>query len=526
MPLTPAPPAPTSGDVGYLVDLANQYVGTKGISAADLQRGGYAIYTTFNKQNMAQLKSAVNSTMDPVLNPAKHMETDPTVPAFATKKYPVDAWLHVGGASVVPGTGAITAIYGGPDYMKQQFDDANDTGAQVGSTFKAYVLAAALSDGLQSGSANSTAPPGTPISSKSLFNGNNDVLIKNPDGSIWTDPDGNSWKQLNDSGESLGYIDLNKAMAQSINSVYVQLGMDVGMPKVKQAAITAGLNAADTASWANDQVPSFALGTSTPSAIRMAGGYATFAAQGVEADPYSVDHVVHEGVTTSEKSLPKPGAFSADVANTVTAALKGVVSSSGTGAKALALGRDAAGKTGTTDDKKSAWFVGYTPQLSTAIGLFDEDPTTHTMLSLNGLGGAAQIYGADYPTKIWTAYMTAALQGKPKVKLPPAPPNFGTVYDEEGAPKPSATPTAPPTSAPPTSAPPTSATPTPSFSHQRPDKPTDQPTMSDSPTAPPTCGFPGILCESPTDSPTLPTLPTISQSPSRPSHGTNPGNGG
>jgi membrane peptidoglycan carboxypeptidase len=391
-----------------------------------LDKGGYTIWTTFDKKAMDDMKAAVDGTFKGKLDPKRTVVNtvdDRGTPQYG-KSYPVDAWLHAGGASVKPGDGAVTAIYGGPDYLKQQFDDADNPGVLVGSTFKAFVLAAALEYGVQSNN-QGTASPGTGLSLDTLYNGNNKLKIRKPDGTLWTDKNG-PWTQVNDSGENLGPINLKKAMAQSVNTVYVQLGMDVGMDKVKQAAIQAGLS--PSTQWGG-LGPSFALGTSTPGPIRLAAAYATFASSGMEADPYEVDHYTVNGKTVSLKSTPKR-VFSPDVADSVTTALKAVING-GTGEKARALGWDAAGKTGTTDSKRSAWFVGYTKTLSTAIGLWDQSPKDHSFWPLVGLTGKTKIYGADYPTEIWTTYMKSVLSGETPVDLP-ADPHYGVVQNEAG----------------------------------------------------------------------------------------------
>ena len=467
MPLKRAADSSKSGDVGYLIDLANNNLYRTGVSQAQLDRGGYSIYTTFDKKAMAQMKKAVTDTFKGKLNPKRTQRDAVKGDSHYGQKYAVDAWLRVGGASVKPGDGAVTAIYGGPDFMKQEFDDADNPGVQVGSTFKAFVLAAALQNGVKSNNGGS-ASPGTGISLDSLYNGKSGIKIKNADGTLWTDsanPKGLSMP--NDGGEGKGPVTLKKAMAESLNTVYVQLGMDVGMDKVKAAAVAAGAGKADSSVW-ESQTPTFALGTSHPGPIRMAAAYATFAASGVEADPYEVSKYVLNGSTTSLKSKPRV-AFSSGIADSVTAALRGVIQN-GTGEKAKALGWDAAGKTGTTDSKKSAWFVGYTKTLSTAIGLWDQNPGgDHGFWPLIGLTGKTDIYGADYPTEIWTAYMEAALSNQTPVKLPPDP-HYGTIQNEAGmSASPTATPTATAT---------TTATSSPTA--------TGAPTITSSPTSTPT----------------------------------------
>jgi len=427
------------GSIGYLYTLANNNLLRSGITQQQLSAGGFQIYTTFNKSDMNAMKSAVDSQLlNPIKSYSKDKVQDTEDPSTATdydKYYPVNQWVHAGGASVDPSNGAVNAIYGGPDFDQQQFDDADNPRILVGSTFKAFVLAAALTNGLAAPDGSTTAAH-TPVSLNSLFNGDPNLVIKEPNGTPWTDQSGHTWVQANDSMEKYGPVTLTTAMAQSINTVYVQLGMDVGMPYVAKAALAAGVLQGSLAP--DENVPSFALGTSTPGPIRLASAYATFDDNGIEHDPYEVDHYTYNGQTVSLKT-PAKVAFSPQVADTVTTALKAVVSPTGTGANALALGHDAAGKTGTTDSYKSAWFVGFTKQASTAIGLFDQDPTNSSLLPLIGLGGEQQVYGANFPTAIWTNYMEQVLAGQPNLPLSTA--NYGTVQDESGqSPSPTATP--------------------------------------------------------------------------------------
>jgi membrane peptidoglycan carboxypeptidase len=131
-----------------------------------------------------------------------------------------------------------------------------------------------------------------------------------------------------------------------------------------------------------------------------------------------------------------------NVANNVTKVLENVIEN-GTGQNAKALGRAAAGKTGTTDANKSAWFVGYTQQLSTSVAMFREDPESHKLLSMNGTAGVDSIHGGDIPTAVWTEYMKAALDGKPDPGFPEAT-KIGEVADQSGAPSPSASASASP----------------------------------------------------------------------------------
>ncbi|MEU9474299.1 transglycosylase domain-containing protein [Streptomyces sp. NPDC048191] len=419
------------GQIGYLVDLAKAYLVNNPathISADDLQKGGYQIYTTFDKKKVNALEAAVKNVQKTNIKPKQRPKTD--------------TYVQFGGASVDPTSGAIKAIYGGEDATKHFTDNADATGAQVGSTFKPFVLAAAMQWGVRNPDGPESQPQDerTTASPKSLYSGKNKLKIKEYNGQVWTDKDGNEWLQTNDGGESVGHapnykIDLREAMQYSVNSAYVQLGMDVGLDKVKESAMDAGIL---KGSLASAHVPSFSIGTSDPSAIRMASAYSTFAASGQQRDPYSVVKVSDkDGVvfTHQDKSTE---AFTPNVANNVTDVLKTVVDK-GTGTKAQLPGRDVAGKTGTTDGNKSAWFVGYTPQLSTAISMFRLDDNAKSknrkFLEMYGTGGQEKIHGASFPAEIWHDYMTEALQNQPVMRFP-TPQPIGKVLNAEPSPTP------------------------------------------------------------------------------------------
>ncbi|MEU6589744.1 transglycosylase domain-containing protein [Streptomyces sp. NPDC046881] len=410
-----------TGQTGYLVQLARSYAQThdRTITDSSLSRGGYQIHTTFDRKRTTELARAVEAVRKRRLDPAHR---------------PVDRNVQVGAASVEPGTGRILAVYGGPGFDRAHYSDNADTsGVPVGSTFKPVVLAAALRHGavLQPGE------PPAPITPASKFNGDDGIKIKDQQGDYVTDdkdPTG-LLHQRNDTTQRWGYISLRKAMEQSVNTPYVQLGEDIGYRNVANTAQALGLRPGSLAA------PSagFYIGTSTPSAIRMAGVYATFAASGLQASPYSVTKVTHNGSTLPGFTAPAPvRALPTAVADNVTDVLRGVTER-GTGTKAQALGRPAAGKTGTTDDYRSAWFIGYTPQLSTSVLLFREDPKHPELQSMAGVGGLRKVFGGDIPTEIWTRYMRDALASLPIAPFPaPAPLGHGT--DQPGAPSPSPSP--------------------------------------------------------------------------------------
>ncbi|KJK40441.1 penicillin-binding protein [Streptomyces variegatus] len=440
-----------SGQIGYLVDTAKKYVlNHSNISEKQFDLGGYQIKTTFKKDNVEALAKAVKKVEKEKLDP---------------KNRELDKHVQFGAASVKPKDGAIVALYGGAGYENGHFNNNADTsGVPVGSTWKPFVLAAAMEHGTY-------RSDGVGISPLSKYNGNDHLKVRNNDGSYVLKKDNTPFFQENESDRPWGYISLRKAMEQSVNTPFVQLGMDVGMRNVRDVAEKSGILDASFATLN----PSFALGTSTPSAIRMADAYATFAASGKQAAPYSVTSVKFNGQEVEGFEKPRiTQAMPENVAHNVTNVLENVIQN-GTAKNALALGRTAAGKTGTTDENKSAWFVGYTQQLSTSVAMFREDPKSAKLLSMNGTAGEESIHGGDTPTQVWTEYMKAALKGKPDPGFPDAE-KIGDIQDAVGAPTPTPTPSVEP-------------------SETVTESPSPTPTVSSTPSPSPsdTCGFFG--CE-------------------------------
>ncbi|WP_399886636.1 transglycosylase domain-containing protein [Streptomyces sp. BBFR51] len=425
--------AQLGGQIGYLVRLAKSSVVRSGVvSEQQLEKGGYSIYTTFDKKKVDELEKSVQKVYKEKIDPKKRPETDTHV--------------QFGGASIDTETGAIKAIYGGEDATKHFTNNADVTGAQVGSTFKPFVLAAAMKWGVRDPDLGEVQAQDerTVVSPKSLYSGKNNLKINNYDGSIWENEKGEQWRQENDGKDDVGdppdyKIDLREAMRESVNSAFVQLGMDVGLDKVKESAVDAGLL---EDSLAGSGYPSFSIGVSDPSAIRMAGAYATFADSGKQREPYSVTKVSNKDGTIYTHKVETKQAYTAKVADNVTDVLKTVVEK-GTGSNAQLPGREVAGKTGTTDGNKSAWFVGYTPQLSTAVSMFrypdDESIKNRTFLEMYGTGGEKKIHGASFPSTIWQDYMSDAVKGMKAEKFPKPEP-IGEVINDAPSPTPTPSP--------------------------------------------------------------------------------------
>jgi membrane peptidoglycan carboxypeptidase len=154
--------------------------------------------------------------------------------------------------------------------------------------------------------------------------------------------------------------------------------------------------------------------------IDVANAYATFAAQGIQSKPFLVTQVLGSNKGVLYEATPQTQeVFSKEVMADLTYALKGTITG-GTGAAALALGRPAAGKTGTSQSNASAWFSAYTPQIAASVAFFRDNATQ----SLNGIGGMTSLTGGSFPARIWTQFMKGALKGQPIMAFP-APSNIG-----------------------------------------------------------------------------------------------------
>jgi len=359
-----------SGPKGYIIDAVQKELSKLGFTQDQLLVGGYVIKTTLDQRAQQSAVDAVNK-----FTPS-----------------PAPSNLHTALVAIRPGTGEVVAMYGGKDYVVRQLNDATQSIALAGSTFKPFAIIAGLEAGI-------------PLTS--MWNGDSPQTF---------DDLGKPYLVSNYGDEGWGQIDLLTATQHSVNTVFVPLGIKAGMDKVVDAARRAGI----PESVAMIATPSVVLGVASPHVIDVANSYATFAAQGVYSKPYMVTQVVgpNKGVLYEGKPQTQE-VFSKDVMADLTYSLKSVVNG-GTGGAALALGRPAAGKTGTSQSNASAWFSAYTPQLAASVALFRDSASE----SLNGIGGLTSVTGGTFPAKIWTAFMKGALKGEPVMSFP-APANVG-----------------------------------------------------------------------------------------------------
>ncbi|GAA0468809.1 transglycosylase domain-containing protein [Streptomyces sp. NPDC046215] len=439
-----------AGQRGYLVEAVKDYLTSSNIiDDQTLAAGGYRITTTIDRKKQDAFVDAVQKQLMDELSDSR----------------PVDRYVRAGGASIDPKSGRVVALYGGVDYTKQYVNNATRRDYQVGSTFKPFVFTSAVDN-------DATTQNGRPITPDTVYDGTDKRQVQGPGGPVGYAPE-------NEDGFSRPRITVTKATDLSVNAVYAQMAQDVGPAKVKETAVALGLPEKTPDLTAT---PSIALGVATASVLDMTQAYATLANHGRHG-PYSlVDKVTKSGEDLQLPAKDIKQAVSREAADTTTAILESVVDN-GTGAAAQAAGRPAAGKTGTAEEDKAAWFAGYTPDLATVVAVMGQDSDTGDQKPLYGAGGLPRINGGGFPAQIWAAYTADALDGTPAKGFDLNTASGGRVPPLE-----------PPTSAPPppaTSAPPV---PTPSpFPPPRtsapPLPPTGPPTPPGPPTGPPTPPF-------------------------------------
>ncbi|UFQ16253.1 penicillin-binding protein [Streptomyces huasconensis] len=359
------------GQTGYLVDVANKYLRQHtGLTDEELARGGYEIHTTFDKEKVARLERAVRQVLKRDLAPGTRA---------------ADRHVQVGAASVRPSDGAVVALYGGRDATRHFSNNADTSGVPVGSAFKPFVLAAALQHGL-SGRAQPSGADSPARSEAQVRRSASADSFYAADGTLRRatgepDPD---------------HPTLREALFPGGNATYVRLGEDVGRAQVRRTAVDAGLLPRSMA----PLEPSFSVGTSTPSAIRMAAAYGTFAGGGLRHDPYSVTRAAKDGAALPGLERPAPGrALDEGVAGEVADALRA-------GGKDLGPGVSA-GRTGDQDRLRTAWLTGFTGDLSTAVTVFRVKPGEPRLLPMSGVAGKDSRRGNVLPPRIWSAYAGA-----------------------------------------------------------------------------------------------------------------------
>jgi len=399
------------GPQGYLLDMVRRELRTK-ITDAQIDTVGLNVVTTIQQPVQAAAEQAVASLRDGTL--ARGAAPDP-----ATK---------VGLTTIDPADGAIVALYGGPDFITQPRNSVTQDAAQAGSTFKPFALVAALENG---------------VSLSKTYSGASPMKVKGWD----------AGQVRNFNNEKFGEIDLVKATAQSVNTVFAQLNVEIGPDKTAEVATRAGVESPVGTNPAN------VLGTDTVRPIDMADAYATFAAQGYHSKPFIVREAKYlkNGAVAYQGAQPREQVFQPGAMADVTFAMTRVVQE-GSGKKWVKpLGRPIAGKTGTSTDNKSAWFVGYTPQLATVVAFYQPTPDGGQATITPFGKGVKEITGGTWPSALWAAYMKPVL-ALPKYATVVQFPKVANVNQKKATSTPVPTTSAPPAPTDTPSAAPTAAT--------------------------------------------------------------------
>ena len=355
-----------AGPKGYVISWVERELNLLGFTDEQLMIGGYIIKTTLVKEAQEAAVFAVNKE--------------------APTKVPEN--LHIGLVAIKPGTGEILAMYGGQDYLKYQFNAATQGITSGGSSFKAFALIAALEQGI-------------PLSS--VWNGDSPK--------VYDDGIGRPYPVNNYGGESWGNLSLLTATEKSVNTIYVPLGMKAGLEKVVDVARRAGI----PESVEMVASPSVSLGSASPHVIDLANAYATFAANGVYAEPFIINEVQgpNKGILYQGR-IQAQEVFKKDVMADLTYALSKATSSGTAAVVGARVARPTAGKTGTSNDNASAWFNGYTPEVAASVAFYRDDATQ----TLNGIGGLTSVTGGSFPARIWAEFVKKYLAKAPVQQFP------------------------------------------------------------------------------------------------------------
>jgi penicillin-binding protein 1A len=332
----------------------------KRYGARRVEAGGLQVKTTLDPRLQLEARTAVSSVLREKSDPAAAL------------------------VAIDPRTGAVKAMLSYlPDGRPMKFNLASQAARTAGSSFKPFALAAAIDQD---------------VSVYTGFSGPSQLTLTDPKCST----NGVPWTVHNYADESGGYMNLLDATAHSVNTIYAQLVDVVGPDKVVREAHRLGIRSK------LQPVCSIALGTQAVNPLEMTSAYATLAARGVHRDPQAFQLVRGaRGSVLGKLRAPGAQVIPQNTADLVTYALEGVVSH-GTGTAAY-FGRPAAGKTGTAEDYKDAWFCGYVPQLAACVWI----GYPKAEISLYGVEGVSAVFGGSLPAEIWNRFMSEAVKGLP-----------------------------------------------------------------------------------------------------------------
>ncbi|MGP3924664.1 transglycosylase domain-containing protein [Streptomyces sp. 8N616] len=365
---------------------------TEEVRAKRWNQGGLTIRTTLDPQAQESVQDSISD----------HVDQDDKVATAVTLVEPGSGKIRGMGQSRPYGFGdnetqinlSVEKRMGGSNY-----------GFQVGSTFKPFTAAAALEQGTPTSKAY-PSPYKMPYPSP----------VQTCDGT-WTNTEGATVQ--NEKRDEVGPYSLKEATAKSINTYFVAMISDIGVCPVTDLAQNMGVLMGNGGKL--PQGPAVTLGAATIAPLNMANAYATFANRGTYCTPIAIDSVTDaDGKDLAVPETRCRKVMSEKTADTMNTLLRGVVED-GTGKQAGLQGRDSAGKTGTTDNRVAAWFVGYTPNMAGAVWV--GSPTTKVPMENITIGGRYhdKVFGGGVPGPIWRDAMAGALAGKPAPSLPTAP---------------------------------------------------------------------------------------------------------
>ncbi|HEX6147287.1 MAG TPA: transglycosylase domain-containing protein [Acidimicrobiia bacterium] len=338
------------------------------------------------EENLAKCKEVLPNETDDYL--ARYAETHSCVPTGAMTM--VDNW-----------TGAVKVMASGLPFEFSQFDLAVQGRRNPGSSFKPFALVAALENGFTMGH---------------TWSGKSPVKIECP---FPCAPNGSNIWTVSNAGASYGVIDLAQATYGSVNAVYAQLSLEVGPEKIVDVAKRMGVDES-----ALDPVLSIVLGSSAVSTREMANAFSNFATNGVHADDYVIAKIVNSaGETIYEHEVETTQVADPAIFAAAHRALS-VVPVSGTAPRAN-IGIPQGGKTGTHQSYLDAWYVGYTPEYSTAVWVgYEAQQVPLVNVVINGQP-YDRVFGGSVPAPIWAEFMSYVHQNLPVTDFPPEPANIG-----------------------------------------------------------------------------------------------------
>nr|SBO91097.1 Multimodular transpeptidase-transglycosylase [Nonomuraea gerenzanensis] len=318
---------------GYMVEEVLNELEGRGLTADEIKSGGYHIISTFDRRLMKAAQTAVKSTM---------------------QAYNLGTEFHGGLAAVNPKNGRVLAFYGGDDFLTDPWNEPFQSTKQAASAFKPYVLAAWLQAG---------------YSLKSYVPGNQTVPKELP---------GQQAGGIRNSHNVGASVDVVKATAASVNTAYVSMAFKLPgqLDDVKNLVEAAGFNQKRMEQDIDEHHFQFAIGSALVTPVEQAAGYSIFANGGKYTKYHVVQEVRQNGKVAYPEQAVAKSVIDAGVAADATVAMQAVLQPGGTAAGKGLGSRPAAGKTGTNNDEKEAWFVGYTPQISAAVGFYREQCVT------------------------------------------------------------------------------------------------------------------------------------------------------